>query len=342
MHGARDKRYMANYWRYIERFGVTQISGVPTTLSVLIKNPPTHERISSLRPYFATGSTAIAPSIQEQLLKITGARTLQSYGLTENTSHATLDPRDGPIKEGCSGFRVPYVQVKICEMNEQGLIKRECRVGEIGMVLLGGPGVAGGYLDTAHNAGVFLEDGWLVTGDLGSLDEQGYIRISGRQKDLIIRSGHNIEPRIIEEALLQAPEVALAAAVGKPDAHAGELPVAYVQLHPGAKLTQEQLLQVATQHIHERPAVPKEIIVLDQLPLTAVGKPQKHLLQLDAARRTFTDALKAVDAQLQLDLKIVGGGLFLSVNLSAEHMQSKPEIEQILSRYTIRHEVLCL
>jgi fatty-acyl-CoA synthase len=338
MHGARDKRYIANYWRYVEKFGITQISGVPTTLAVLAKNPPTTENISSLRPYFATGSTAIAPSIQERIHHITGARALQSYGLTENTSHATLDPRDGDMRSGCSGFRVPYVKIRICEMDAQGRIVRDCKAHEIGMVVLGGPGIAGGYLNPSQNEGVFLPGGWLVTGDLGSLDEEGYIRISGRQKDLIIRSGHNIEPRIIEEALLHCPAVALAAAVGKPDAHAGELPVAYVQLHPGAHASQEELLEVAKTHIHERPAVPKEIIVLDQLPLTAVGKPQKHLLQLDAARRTFSEVFQGVAGDWRMDVEISGGGLLLKMSVPAEQTQSRREIEQILSGFAIRHE----
>ena len=339
MHGARDKSYMSHYWRYIEKFGVTQISGVPTTLAMLAKNPPTTEDIGSLRPYFATGSTAIAPSIQDKLFQITGARTMQSYGLTEHTSHATLDPRDGSMRSGCSGFRVPYVKIRICEMDDQGRIVRDCNTDEIGMVVLGGPGVAGGYLDPRQNEGVFLPGGWLVTGDMGSLDADGYIRISGRKKDLIIRSGHNIEPRVIEEALLHAPAVALAAAVGKPDAHAGELPVAYVQLHPGAQVTEAELLAVASAHIHERPAVPKEIIILDQIPLTAVGKPQKHLLQVDAAERTFRALFRDVPGDWQMQVGISGGGLLLSIQVPQSETASRQQIEQILSGFAIRHQV---
>ena len=99
-----------------------------------------------------------------------------------------------------------------------------------------------------------------MTGDLGCLEADGDIRISGRQKDLIIRGGHNIEPRVIEEALMHSPAVALAAAVGKPDSHAGELPVAYVQLHPGMQVTEQALLEVAAAHISERAAVAKALV----------------------------------------------------------------------------------
>lgn len=340
MHGARDKTYIANYWRYVERFGITQISGVPTTLSVLAKQPPTTEDISSLRPFFATGSTAMAPSIQDRIESITGARTLQSYGLTENTSHATLDLRDGEIRRGCSGIRVPYVQVRIVSMDDQGNLLRDCAVNEVGMVVLRGPGIAGGYLNVEHNAGVFLADGSLVTGDLGSLDEDGYIRISGRKKDLIIRGGHNIEPRLIEDALMQSPAVALAAAVGKPDAHAGELPVAYVQLHPGAHITEQALLEFAAAHIPERPAVPKDIIFLDRIPLTAVGKPQKHLLQIDAAERVFQAVLQPVAGQWTLQVESSGGGLLLTVRLTEGGADARAQVESILSAYAVRYQVV--
>ena len=339
--GARDKTYMANYWRYIERFGITQVSGVPTTLSVLAKNPPTTENISSLRPYFATGSTAMAPAVQDRVTEVTGAQVMQSYGMTESTSHVTLDPRDGEVRRRCSGIRVPYVKIRIVKMTEGGAIGRDCAVDEIGMVLVGGPGVAGGYLDPTQNKGAFLPDGYFVSGDLGSMDADGYLRISGRQKDLIIRGGHNIEPGQIEEALLQSPFVALAAAVGKPDAHAGELPMAYVELHPGAQVTVEELLKFASERISERPAVPKDIVILDKLPLTSVGKPMKHVLQMDAAKRVFEAALQPLACQWKLDITSTGGsGLATTLLLSHASEADRLAAEQILSVYLTPYEII--
>jgi fatty-acyl-CoA synthase len=335
MHGARDKTYIANYWRFVQRFGITQISGVPTTLSVLAKNPPTTEDISSLRPYFATGSTAMAPAVQERIAEITGARTLQSYGLTENTSHVTVDPRDGEIRRGFSGLRLPYTSIRIAQVDGDGRVLRDCAPGETGMVLVRSPGVAAGYLNAEQNRGVFLDDGFLVTGDLGTLTEDGYLRISGRLKDLIIRGGHNIEPGIIENALLQSPWVAQAAAVGKPDAHAGELPIAYVELHPGARVTAEELLRYAAERIPERPAVPKEIIFVDKLPLTAVGKPIKHLLQLDAAQRVFNQVLQPLGCAWNLEVINTGGsGLKLTLNLKGSTEETRRQAEEILSAFS--------
>lgn len=341
MHGARDKSYLANYWRYVERFGVTQISGVPTTLSVLVKNPPTNEDISSLRPYFATGSTAMSPAIQDRIVEITGARTLQSYGLTENTSHVSLDPRDGEIRRGCSGIRVPYMKVRIVKMDPDGSVQHDCALNEIGMILVGGPGVAGGYLDPKQDRGAFMPDGYFVTGDLGSIDADGYIRISGRQKDLIIRGGHNIEPALIENALLASPWVAVAAAVGKPDAHAGELPIVYVELHPGTQVTAEELLRYAAQHIPERPAVPKEVVFLEKLPLTSVGKPIKHLLQLDAAQRVFNEVLQCVPGEWAVQVVNTGGsGLATTLTLKGSVAGARQKAEEVLSAYAIPYVIL--
>jgi fatty-acyl-CoA synthase len=219
-------------------------------------------------------------------------------------------------------------------------VLRDCETGEIGMILVGGPGVAGGYLDPAQDRGAFLPDGFFVTGDLGSLDTDGYLRVSGRQKDLIIRGGHNIEPALIENALLSSPWVAVAAAVGKPDAHAGELPIAYVELLPGAQVSAEELLRYAAERIPERPAVPKEIIFLDKLPLTSVGKPIKHVLQVDAARRVFTAALQEVPGEWDLQVANTGGsGLATTLTLKGAHPEARRKAEEILSAYAVPYAI---
>lgn len=344
MLGARDKNYIANYWKFVERFGITQLSGVPTTLSVLVRHPPRGEDISSLRPYFATGSTGIAPAVQREIAQISGARALMMYGLTENTSNVTIDPRDGEVRPGCSGLRVPYTHIRVVEMTAEGEILRDCSTGEVGMLLVEGPGVAAGYVNKEQDQGAFIGDATFLTGDLGCVDAEGYVRIVGRRKDLIIRGGHNIDPSMIEHALQQAPGVALAAAVGKPDAHAGEIPIAYVQLNEGASVDTAQLIAFAAAHISDRAAVPKEVIVIDAIPLSPVGKPLKHLLQADAASRAFREALDHVAGRWDIHVKTpTAGGMVLEVILLEVPPGTAAAVEAVLSRfavtYTIRESV---
>jgi len=139
-----------------------------------------------------------------------------------------------------------------------------------------------------------LPDGWFNSGDLGRIDPDGFLWITGRAKDVIIRGGHNIDPTVIEETMLKHPEVVLVAAVSKPDSYAGELPIAYVQLVPNAKSSADELQAFAQTNSPERAAAPKEIIIVEKMPLTDVGKPAKVQLRLDAAKRAFNEALADV------------------------------------------------
>jgi fatty-acyl-CoA synthase len=170
-------------------------------------------------------------------------------------------------------------------------------VEESGSLVLRGPNVFKGYSIEKLNQGVWIDasDGgppWLNTGDLGRQDADGYFWITGRSKELIIRGGHNIDPRLIEDALHAHPAVALAAAVGRPDAHSGELPVVYVQLKPGASATSEELMKFAAENVGERAAVPKAVHIVESLPLTAVGKIFKPELIWRETETVLTEELK--------------------------------------------------
>ena len=292
--GARDKRFIENYWKFVEKFRISLLSGVPTTLAQLSKQPTGGADLSSLRPYGVTGSTAFPAEIARQLEKICGVRMLASYGATEYTQNVAQPPRDGDPRYGSAGLRLPYTQIKIVDIDDAGRIAREHGVDEIGLVVVKGPSVTPGYVDDAANKGILLPDGWFNSGDLGRIDADGYLWITGRAKDIIIRGGHNIDPTVIEETLLKHPQVVLAAAVSMPDSYAGELPVAYVELVPNAKATAEEVQAFALANSPERAAAPKQIILLDKMPLTDVGKPAKVQLRLDAAKRAFTAALADV------------------------------------------------
>lgn len=304
MMGARDRRYISNYWKFVEKYKISRLSAVPTTLAVLCKAPPTGEDLSSLKEYFATGSTALPLSVRDQFQRVSGVRVLNTYGMTENTSAIAIDARDGVPKEGSSGIRMPYTKVRSAIMDSGGNTVRVCSPDEIGMLQVSGPGVTPGYVNSSHARGAWTEDGWIISGDLGRIDADGYIFVTGRAKDVIIRGGHNIDPTLIEEPLSQSPDVLLTAAVGKPDAHAGELPVAYVQLVPGSRATPQDLVEFLIGRIGERAAFPKDIFIVDKLPLTDVGKPMKNTLRQDAAERVFRAVLAEATGLTTTDGKL--------------------------------------
>lgn len=329
--GARDKRFIENYWRFVEKFRITILSGVPTTLATLVKNPPRGEDLSSLRPIATTGSTAFPAEIARNLEQITGVRMLLSYGSTEFCQNITQAPRDGDPKYGSAGIRLPYTQVRVVKLTPEGAIDRDCAVDEIGAVVAKGPSITPGYLDSRYDQGVLFGDGWINNGDLGRLDADGYLWLTGRAKDVIIRGGHNIDPAVIEETLLKHPDVLLAAAVGRPDAYAGELPVAYVQLVANAKASADELSRFVLDTIPERAAAPKEITILPRMPLTDVGKPAKPQLRRDAAQRAFSDVLsEAAGPQARVGVAVepdAAAGSKAVITLTAADAGAKADVE---------------
>ncbi len=135
---------------------------------------------------------------------------------------------------------------------------------------------------------------WGNTGDLGTMDEHGNVWIFGRAKDVIIRGGHNIDPKLIEDVLIRHPAVQIAAAIGRPDAAKGEMPIAYVQFKPGATTSVEELLELCREQVQERAAVPVQILITPQIPLTAVGKVNKPALRADAMLRVAREQAATV------------------------------------------------
>ncbi|HCI00089.1 MAG TPA: acyl-CoA synthetase, partial [Alphaproteobacteria bacterium] len=168
-----------------------------------------------------------------------------------------------------------------------------------------GPGVVEGstYTDESRNKGLYVEFGgqtYLRTGDLGYLDEDSYLWITGRKKDIIIRSGHNIDPAQIEEALVHHPEVTFAGAIGEPDVKAGELPVAYVELVPGGTATEAEILAFGREHVPEKGAKPTRVIIVPELPKTAVGKVFKPDLRKRSITYVFYKALSEAGLGLRV------------------------------------------
>jgi fatty-acyl-CoA synthase len=221
-----------------------------------------------------------------------------------------------------------------------GRFQRMANTDEVGVIAINGPNVFSGYLDPHHNECVFIEiDGerWLNTGDLGRRDSKGYFWLAGRRKELIIRGGHNIDPKIIEDALQTHPAVSLTAAVGSPDAYAGELPVAYVQLKPGSAVTEAELLEHAARTIPEKAAIPKRIKISSSLPTTAVGKLFKPAL----VEREIEETIRAEAARIGATIASIRFDRDPRTGLRAvvEAIGGAERLKEALDRYAVKSEV---
>jgi fatty-acyl-CoA synthase len=288
--GFRSKHMASEFWKLVERFGVTHFSAVPTILAGLLDVPINGAQIDSLR-ICVCGAAPLPVSLFKKFEAATGVRILEGYGMTEGTLAMTLNPRDGERRVGSVGIRIPYCGVRVAQLDGEGRFLRDCATDEIGTILIGGDAVTPGYRQAELNRNDWALHGWFNTGDLGRLDKDGYFWLAGRAKDLIIRGGHNIDPAIIEEALQRHPAVELVAAIGKPDAYAGELPVAFVTLRSGYSATEIELFEHARSHVPERAAAPRFVRILDMMPVTAVGKIFKPPLREMVCRETVAECL---------------------------------------------------
>ena len=293
--GYRDKALYARFWQLIEHYRVAAMSAVPTVYGTLAQVPVDAD-ISSLRIPIA-GAAPLPASVREAFARRTGRRLLEGYGLTEATCASTWT-RPGEERPGSVGRALPGQQVKAVQIGDDGEWT-DCAPGQTGVLAIGGPAVFAGYVTDPRLGGPrvsqdgAVRNGWLNTGDLGSVDADGFVYLAGRAKDLIIRGGHNIDPRTIEEALLRHPAIRAAAAVGRPDRHSGEVPVAYVVPAAPGRFDEAELLAWACTAIGEPAARPKHIHPVDAIPVTEVGKHFKPALAADAAARAVTDALTA-------------------------------------------------
>ncbi|MGJ7495395.1 acyl-CoA synthetase [Variovorax sp. RT4R15] len=284
----RSKAVVANYWRLVEKFRPTSLSAVPTVLAALANVPLAGADISSIK-YCRTGAAVLAPELAARFERLFGLHVHESLGMTEMAGISTVTPPGVKGPAGCVGFPLPYSQMRIVALDDHGgASDRELPPGEHGMVLFKSPNVFSGFLDAGDTAKAFTADGWLATGDLGWIDGEGRLNLTGRSKDLIIRSGHNIDPKTIEDALGAHPAVQLCAAVGAPDAYAGELPVAFATLVPGAEVTEEELRAFTAGRVDEAPARPKSVTVIEHMPMTNVGKIYKPELRALAAGQVAT------------------------------------------------------
>ena len=244
------------------------LPGVPTIFVGLLNREEFRKMdLSFIRGFFG-GAAPLAPETVRQLFDLTGKKIYDVYGLTENTALATCTPWKGKVKPGTVGVPLPNTDLKIVDL-ETGT--KELPVGVAGEICIKGPQLMTGYYKKPEETKNALRDGWLYTGDIGFLDEDGHLTIVDRKKDMIVAGGYNIYPKEIDEVLFDHPKILEACAVGVPDEYRGETVKAFIVVRPGETLTAEEVIE----YCRERLAlykVPRRIAFMDALPKSAVGK----------------------------------------------------------------------
>ncbi len=345
--GYRGKGVLDNFWKIVEHYKISFFSSVPTVLQYLLEVKKTNEDISSLE-YAFCGAAPLSNKLFHDFEATTGITILEGYGFTEGTCANSGNPRYGERKIGSIGLATAHHHMKIAILDESKKYIRDANVNEIGIIIARGENIFPGYKEAIHNEDIWVHDGtykWYNTGDLGRQDEDGYFWITGRKKELIIRGGHNIDPKSIEDPLSKHPMIATVAAIARPDKRLGEIPVAYVQLKPGISSTEEELLAFAKEHIKERAAVPKSIYILDELPLTAIGKIFKPALSKRQIKETFEKDLATIkeieDYKVEVSFHEKKGLLATistTCDLNKEELTNK--VNEVLGAYTVPFEII--
>ncbi len=332
--GFRSPQAMMNFWNYIDRFQVKGFSAVPTVLMTLADIPVGDANIDCLTN-INSGAAPLSHPFELSFEDKYAVNVGNGYGMTETTALISRAPLIQP--PGSVGMRIPYSEIRIVHLEDAEVIK-DCELGESGSIMVKGPQLFKGYKIESDNKNAWIEDGWFNTGDLGYMDGDGFLYLSGRAKDLIIRSGHNIDPELIEEPLNAHPEISVSIAIGLPDSYAGELPMAYVVKTPGSEISAETLIEYCAEQISERAAVPKRIEFIDTMPLTAVGKIFRPSLRLmiteDVAREVLTTS--NIEASVTSELEKKRG---LVVNITTADKANISATKQLFKNYIFTTDI---
>lgn len=281
-----EKFDVAEAWRLVEQWRVSNMFTVPTILKMLAEHPAADQYDHASLRYVIYAGAPMYREDQKRALRKLGKVLVQYFGLGEVTGNITVlppelhDPEDGPnVKLGTCGFARTGMQISI--QDEQG---RELPAGETGEICVCGPAVFAGYYDNAEANAKAFRDGWFRTGDLGHMDEEGFLYITGRASDMYISGGSNVYPREIEEKMLMHPAVADVAIVGVPDPIWGEVGIAVCVPRPGAALDEEQLLSWLAPKV-ARYKLPKRVFFWEELPRSGYGKITKKLVRAELEAR---------------------------------------------------------
>jgi len=264
------------------KFRPTFLPGVPTIYTALLGDEKFRKMdLSFIKGYFG-GAAPLPEDTLDQLRQLHGAIIYDVYGATENTAFATTTPWGGKVKIGTVGVPLPSTDIRIVDL-ETGA--RELPPGEPGEICIKGPQVMTGYYKKPEETAQALQDGWFYTGDIGFFDEDGYLTISDRKKDMILASGFNIYPKEIDEVLFGHPKILEACCIGVPDSYRGETVKAYIVVQPGETLTEQEVISYCKGKLTGY-KVPTQVEFIDQLPKSAIGKiMRREVREMDKKKR---------------------------------------------------------
>ncbi|MEM2412873.1 MAG: long-chain fatty acid--CoA ligase [Candidatus Bathyarchaeia archaeon] len=268
----------------IQKYRVTVFCGAPTMYAMLLAHPDLKKYDLTSVKFCISGAAPLPPDIQKRFMEITGGVLVEGYGLTESSpvTHANpLDKTMKTVKIGSIGIPWPDTDAKIVDI-ETG--EKELPPGEIGELIVKGPQVMKGYWKMPEETAAVLRNGWLYTGDIGKMDEDGYFYITDRKKDLIKYKGYSVYPRELEDVLYEHPAVKLCGVIGKPDPVAGEIPKAFVVLKEGMTATEEELMKFVNERVAPYKAI-RELEIRTELPLSAVGKVLRRVLREEELKK---------------------------------------------------------
>ncbi len=268
----------------IEKHRVTVFCGVPTMYIMLLNSPKVARYdLSSLR-FCVSGGATLPPDVQRKFMELTGGVLIEGYGLSEASPVTHVNPADPTMKTvkiGSIGLALPDTEAKIVDLQTG---TRKLSFGEIGELVVRGPQVMKGYWNMLDETKAVLKGGWLHTGDIARLDEEGYVCIIDRKKDLIKYGGYSVYPREVEDVLYEHPAVKICAVVGKPDPVAGEIPKAFIVLKEGKKATEEEIIAFVKGRVAAYKRI-REIEFRKNLPMTSVGKVLRKALREEELKR---------------------------------------------------------
>jgi fatty-acyl-CoA synthase len=341
--GYRDSSVIARFWDLVEAHGVTLAGSAPTTAAAIVANNNGHRPPADFQ--FWSGGATVPIQVAREFGEKFGVPLREGWGMTELQGGLIINPSAVEPRIGSIGIPFPYHRARCVPLGSR--TAEDAVPGAVGVLAISGPCVTPGYLDSTRTSELFFDSPpsaqrWLNTGDLCTIDSDGYVWHRGRSKDLIIRGAHNIDPLVIEAALLEHPAVLYTAAIGEPDLDKGEIPIAYVQLRPGMSVSESELMDHCRSEIAERAAIPRRVRIIEAMPLTAVGKIFKPDLRLDVIRHCVRNVASRLDEANILGIEVREKGGSIAVVLTVRD-PSMPDMvgnmRRELERYTFRVEV---